>query len=561
MNMKWIRTLGVLVAALILAGALAPQARAGVIQISSMTYQGRLKESGLPVTGVRSVQVRLCENPTGGPCQDPSPFWQNVTVSTGLFRTTFTVPGADLSARSWFLEVVVGPPGFAPATILTPREELTASPYAIYSSSAGFAFFASSAAFASTATALVAGSNPAGVFVATHVFVVNGSSLSIGGTALYGRPGITISSDAGSFAITAVSRSLPANAGVGYSFTAGGGSFSNGANLNLDGTVAAVNTGGSATLSGGSGNGALGGGGSLVLTGGGFASGGSATLSGGSQGSSGASAGDVVVQGGDYTNVNPGGPSGRVTIKGGAGTNTPGGDITLQGGTGSAVGNVILIPGTGVGIGTTNPGIALSLGNTANRTIGLEQSSGGPGNTLTVQAGNGAVGAFSGGGLNLNAGNASGAGGGDIILTAGSGTTSGGIRLVPGLSAGAPYGYVEISGGATGGSHLRSTQTTPPGVVAGGNCGGGVPAIAGTDMAGLVTMNLNAGGNGTCQVVVTFNKQYNGAPKAILLTPFNNTAANVGGFIVPAPTTNGFMIQTVGGAGGNVYQWYYMVIE
>ncbi|MBI5244812.1 MAG: hypothetical protein HY922_14175, partial [Elusimicrobia bacterium] len=97
---------------------------------NTLTYQGRLKESGLPFTGVKSVEIKLCTAQTAGICQGAGA--QNVYVSTGLFRTTFTVPSAvDLTSGVWYLELSVG------GVTLSPREMLTSSPYAVFASTAG----------------------------------------------------------------------------------------------------------------------------------------------------------------------------------------------------------------------------------------------------------------------------------------------------------------------------------------------------------------------------------------------------------------------------------------
>ena len=95
-----------------------------------LTYQGRLKEVGLPVTGTRSVDISLCDSLIAGSCTNTGA--QSVAVVNGLFRTTFTVPaGVALESGAWYIQVQVG------AAIFTPRELLTASPYAVYASSAG----------------------------------------------------------------------------------------------------------------------------------------------------------------------------------------------------------------------------------------------------------------------------------------------------------------------------------------------------------------------------------------------------------------------------------------
>lgn len=69
-----------------------------------LTYQGRLKESGEPVTGTRSVEIKLCNALSGGACTSTGA--QGAAVANGLFRTTFTVPSAvNLETGDWYLKI------------------------------------------------------------------------------------------------------------------------------------------------------------------------------------------------------------------------------------------------------------------------------------------------------------------------------------------------------------------------------------------------------------------------------------------------------------------------
>lgn len=119
---------GVLVAALSLGSAWATGA-----QFSTMTYQGRLSESGSPVTGNRDVQLYICDAVSGGTCS-PSAV-QSVSVQSGVFRTTFTSVVTFSSATKW-VEVHVGPVGGG-LTLLSPREQLTAVPFGDFARRAG----------------------------------------------------------------------------------------------------------------------------------------------------------------------------------------------------------------------------------------------------------------------------------------------------------------------------------------------------------------------------------------------------------------------------------------
>lgn len=130
-----------------------------------MTYQGRLKENGIPVTGNRDITITLCDNPSGAPCYPPVPVAQSVYVSTGLFKSTFTLPsGADLGSGELYLQVNVN------TVDLLPREKLTSVPYALYASSAVYSVLAASASYAS-ALAVNSGS---GVYSSTHVIISGG---------------------------------------------------------------------------------------------------------------------------------------------------------------------------------------------------------------------------------------------------------------------------------------------------------------------------------------------------------------------------------------------------
>ncbi|PKM98268.1 MAG: hypothetical protein CVU79_03950 [Elusimicrobia bacterium HGW-Elusimicrobia-3] len=103
-----------------------------------MTYQGRLKESDIPVSANRVLLFEFCDAETAGTCYTTPSGYQSFAVQNGLFKSTFAVPTSDLSQGQWFLQVSVGPdiPG---VQILTPRERLTAVPYSVFASSAAYA--------------------------------------------------------------------------------------------------------------------------------------------------------------------------------------------------------------------------------------------------------------------------------------------------------------------------------------------------------------------------------------------------------------------------------------
>jgi hypothetical protein len=103
-----------------------------------LTYQGRLQEEGIAVTGNRFMNINICDAATEGACLATGT--QSVSVSSGLYRTVFSLPSdADASnAPPLWLEVQVGNSAGS-LTTLSPRERLTSSLFALAASSANFA--------------------------------------------------------------------------------------------------------------------------------------------------------------------------------------------------------------------------------------------------------------------------------------------------------------------------------------------------------------------------------------------------------------------------------------
>ncbi|MFH1619822.1 MAG: SUMF1/EgtB/PvdO family nonheme iron enzyme [bacterium] len=123
---------------------------------SVLTYQGRLKESDQPANGNRTVEINICPALTGSGCVSAGS--QAVEVANGLFKSTFTVPaGVSLATGEWYLELSVGGEPFSP------RERLTSSPYALYSTTAAYA------------NSLAPAPGADGIFISTSLFVTNGN--------------------------------------------------------------------------------------------------------------------------------------------------------------------------------------------------------------------------------------------------------------------------------------------------------------------------------------------------------------------------------------------------
>ena len=115
-------------------------------------------------------------------------------------------------------------------------------------------------------------------------------------------------------------------------------------------------------------------------------------------------------------------------------------------------------------------------------------------------------------------------------------------------------------------SHLGSLQSTAPTIARSGGAASyyvvSTPVVC-TDMAGQISLQYVPDGPQTRNadlVTVTFHKQYNGTPRAVLLSPMNADGWNAA-LVVGILTGNGFTLRQTGvkvyndgsGGGGNLY--------
>ena len=107
---------------------------------TGINYQGRYRENQIFVTGTRAFQFRITNN-DGTVVYWKSPI-VNLQVEKGLFNYVLHCSTVDWAGVSPFLEVRVGPEGTTDEnalTVLLPREQIMASAYAFYASSATYA--------------------------------------------------------------------------------------------------------------------------------------------------------------------------------------------------------------------------------------------------------------------------------------------------------------------------------------------------------------------------------------------------------------------------------------
>ncbi|MFN8473964.1 MAG: hypothetical protein U0822_17365 [Anaerolineae bacterium] len=100
---------------------------------TSFTYQGSLVDNGAPASGTYDLQFRLYNDDTAGSQVGSTLTGQDVPVTNGLFTVRLDFGNVFDGTQLW-LEVAVRPGSSTDAfTTLSPRQRLTAAPYAVYS--------------------------------------------------------------------------------------------------------------------------------------------------------------------------------------------------------------------------------------------------------------------------------------------------------------------------------------------------------------------------------------------------------------------------------------------
>ena len=105
-------------------------------QGTAFTYQGQLQNNGSPASGTYALTFSLfTTNTTGAPIAEPVTN-NAVVITNGLFTVLIDFgPGVFTGTTNW-LQIGVATNGVESFTALTPRQELTPAPNAIYAESA-----------------------------------------------------------------------------------------------------------------------------------------------------------------------------------------------------------------------------------------------------------------------------------------------------------------------------------------------------------------------------------------------------------------------------------------
>lgn len=114
-------------------------------QTSSFSYQGRLADAGAPATGNYDLQFALFESVSGPGKIGQTQTISNVAVTAGVFTVTLDFGASAFPGASRWLEISARPVGAASFTVLTPRQQISSSPYAVRSLNSGTSDLATNA--------------------------------------------------------------------------------------------------------------------------------------------------------------------------------------------------------------------------------------------------------------------------------------------------------------------------------------------------------------------------------------------------------------------------------
>lgn len=98
---------------------------------NAFTYQGELGEAGTPVNGSRLFRFRLYDAASGGAQVGPT-LGAAAAVTNGRFAVELDFGASLFTGEARWLEIDVSEGAGFPYTTLTPRQALTATPYALY---------------------------------------------------------------------------------------------------------------------------------------------------------------------------------------------------------------------------------------------------------------------------------------------------------------------------------------------------------------------------------------------------------------------------------------------
>lgn len=154
--------------------------RPGFAQGTAFTYQGRLMDAAIPASGSYDLRFILYTADVGGSQVGPILTNSATTVSGGLFTVALDFGGNAFTNASRFLEIAVRTNGGGAFSILTPRQNLTPTPYAVFAENVGSGGLAAGT-YPSAVTFNNAGNNFSGSFIGNGSGLTSVNAATVGG--------------------------------------------------------------------------------------------------------------------------------------------------------------------------------------------------------------------------------------------------------------------------------------------------------------------------------------------------------------------------------------------
>src|SRR5437016_11429385 len=137
-------------------------------QTTSFIYQGRLTDGGTAANGNYDLQFGLFDSLSGGAQVGSTQTINTVPVSNGVFTVSLDFGANAFTGANRFLEISARPTGGS-FTLLTPRQQVTSTPYAIRSANASSADTATNATNATNATTATNATQLGGIAASQYV--------------------------------------------------------------------------------------------------------------------------------------------------------------------------------------------------------------------------------------------------------------------------------------------------------------------------------------------------------------------------------------------------------
>src|SRR2546427_2544447 len=114
-------------------------------QTTAFTYQGRLTDGGTSANGNYDLQFALWDSSSGGSQIGSTQQISTVAVSSGVFAVTLDFGANAFPGANRFLEISARVSGASAFILLSPRQQITSTPYAVRSGNATIADTATNA--------------------------------------------------------------------------------------------------------------------------------------------------------------------------------------------------------------------------------------------------------------------------------------------------------------------------------------------------------------------------------------------------------------------------------